>query len=244
MREKRARSSRFLSRLAFQTQSWFVPNAAKRPESVIARRRRTSIGCAKNAVRRSKRSNFEFMMRLKEKYIKEVLPAIKEKFGCKNNLAAARVEKVVVNTGFDPNVRDEKYQEAISNDLSLITGQKPSVRQAKKSIAGFKIREGMPVGMTVTLRKNRMYDFLDRLINVVLPRSRDFRGLPEKNIDQNGNLNIGIKEQIIFPEISTEKAGSIFGIEISVVSSAKSRQEGLELFRRLGFPIIKAESKE
>ncbi|MBU1136878.1 50S ribosomal protein L5 [Patescibacteria group bacterium] len=183
------------------------------------------------------------MLTLKEKYTKEVLPALKEKFGRKNNLAVARIEKVVINTGFDPNIRDEKYQEAIANDLALIAGQRPSARQAKKSIAGFKIREGMPVGLAITLRGNRMYDFLDRLINVALPRSRDFRGLSEKNIDQNGNLNIGIKEQIIFPEISTEKAGNIFGIEISIVSSTKTRQESLELFRLLGFPI-KLKNKE
>ena len=177
------------------------------------------------------------MTRLKEKYKKEVLPALKEKFGHKNSFAVAKIEKVVINTGLDPNVRDEKYREAIVNDIALIAGQKPSIRQAKKSIAGFKIREGMPVGAAVTLRGKRMYDFLDRLINVALPRSRDFRGLAEKNIDQNGNLNIGIKEQIIFPEISTEKASNIFGVEISVVSSAKTRQESLELFKLMGFPI-------
>jgi len=184
------------------------------------------------------------MIRLKEKYIKEVLPALKEKFGYKNDLAAPRIEKVIINTGFDPNVRDEKYQEAISQDIALITGQKPSTRRAKKSIAGFKTREGMPVGAAVTLRDNRMYDFLDRLINVALPRERDFRGLSEKNIDRNGQLNIGIKEQIIFPEISTEKAGSIFGLGIAVVSSTRSRQEGLELFRLLGFPLKPKEIKE
>jgi large subunit ribosomal protein L5 len=177
------------------------------------------------------------MLRLKDKYIKEVIPAMKEKFGYKNDLAVPRIEKVVVNTGFNPAVKDDKVQEEMIHDLALITGQKPAPRQAKKAIAGFKIRKGMTVGLVVTLRGQRMYDFLDRLINIALPRSRDFRGLPEKNIDQAGNLNIGIKEQIIFPEISAESARSIFGLEIAVVTTARNREEGVELFKLLGFPI-------
>jgi len=177
------------------------------------------------------------MIRLKDKYIKEVIPAMKEKFGYKNNLAVPRIERTVVNVGFSPVIRDEKFQEEMAESIALITGQKPSPRQAKKSIAGFKIREGMKVGLAVTLRGQRMYDFLDRLIHITLPRSRDFRGLEEKNIDQGGNLNIGIKEQIIFPEISTESAKNIFGLEVSIVTTVKKRKEGKELFRLLGFPI-------
>lgn len=177
------------------------------------------------------------MIRLKDKYIKEIIPAMKEKFGYKNNLAVPKIEKVVINTGFSPITRDEKFQEGISQDMTLITGQRASFRQAKKSIAGFKTRQGMKVGLAVTLRGKRMYDFLDRLIHVVLPRGRDFRGLDEKSIDQNGNLNIGIKEQIIFPEISTENARNFFGLEISIVTTAKEKKQGKELFRLLGFPI-------
>lgn len=177
------------------------------------------------------------MLKLREKYIKEAVPAMKEKFGYQNNLAVPKIKKVVVNLGFSSGEKDEKYQEELSRDLSLITGQKPSVRQARKSIAGFKIREGMAVGLAVTLREERMYDFLDRLIHIVLPRSRDFRGLPEKNIDRNGNLNVGIKEQIIFPEISAENTRNIFGFEISVTTTAKTKEEGKELFKLLGFPI-------
>jgi large subunit ribosomal protein L5 len=177
------------------------------------------------------------MLRLKEKYIKEIIPALKEKFGYKNNLAVPRILKVVLNTGFNPTLKDEKVQEEIANNLALIAGQKAVVRQARKSIAGFKIREGMGVGLSITLRGQKMYDFLDRLVNIALPRSRDFRGLPLKNIDQAGNLNVGIKEQIIFPEISAESAKNIFGFEITVVTTAKTRQEGIELFKLLGFPL-------
>ncbi len=178
-------------------------------------------------------------MKLKEKYQKQVIPAMKEQFGYKNDLAVPRITKVVVNTGFNPADRNEKLQEEIAHDLALITGQKPVSRQAKKSEAGFKIRAGMVVGLSVTLRKQLMYDFLDRLINISLPRSRDFRGLKEKSVDQNGNLNIGIKEHIIFPEISTESAKNIFGLEITVVTTSKERKSGLAIFKLLGFPIKK-----
>ncbi len=177
------------------------------------------------------------MLRLKDKYTKEVMPAMRERFNYRNNLAVPRIEKVVLNTGFSPITRDDKFQEEIAQNMAIIAGQKPSFRQAKKSIAGFKTREGMKVGLAVTLRGQRMYDFLDRLIHIVLPRGRDFRGLDKKNIDQNGNLNIGMKEQIVFPEISAESARNIFGFEIAVVTTAKTKKEGKELFKLLGFPI-------
>jgi len=177
------------------------------------------------------------MLRLKEKYTKEVIPAMKEKLGYKNDLAVPRIAKVVINTGFNPVAKGEKVQEELAHDLSLITGQQSALRQARKAVSGFKTREGMIIGLAVTLRGQRMYDFLDRLIHIALPRGRDFRGLPEKNIDQAGNLNIGIREQIIFPEISAESARNIFGFEISIITTAKSRQEGMELFKLLGFPI-------
>lgn len=178
-------------------------------------------------------------MSLKDRYFKQVVPAMKEKFGYKNILAVPRIVKVVINTGFNPNDKDKKIQKEIIDNLTLIAGQKTVQCQAKKSEAGFKIRQGMIIGAKVTLRGQRMYDFLDRLINIVLPRSRDFRGLPKKNIDQAGNLNIGIKEQIIFPEISTENTKNIFGFEIAVVTTDKGRKQGIELFRLLGFPIQK-----
>jgi len=178
------------------------------------------------------------VMRLKEKYQKEVVPKLKEEFGYRNDLAVPRLEKVVVNTGFNPVVRDEKTQEEMARHLSLITGQKPFPRPARKAIAGFKIRAGMTVGLAVTLRGDRMYDFLDRLIHIALPRTRDFRGLPEKNIDEKGNLNIGIKEQIVFPEISAESAKNIFSFGIAIKTTARNHKEGVALFRLLGFPLI------
>ncbi|MEA2113706.1 MAG: 50S ribosomal protein L5 [Patescibacteria group bacterium] len=179
------------------------------------------------------------MLKLEEKYHKQAVLAMKEKFGYKNNLAVPRIVKVVINTGFNPEKKDKKAQEEIARDMALITGQKPAPRQAAKAVSAFKTREGMVVGMVATLRGKRMYDFLDRLINIVLPRSRDFRGLLEKNVDERGNLNIGVKEQIVFPEISAESAKNIFGLEIAVVTTAKNHQEGVELFKLLGFPICK-----
>lgn len=176
-------------------------------------------------------------MSLKEKYLKETREKLKKEFDYQNNLAVPKIEKVVVNTGFNPANKDEKAIQDIARDLALITGQKPADRPAKKAIAAFKTRQGMIIGLQVTLRGQRMYDFLERLINLALPRSRDFQGLDEKNVDQAANLNIGLKEQIIFPEISAENTKNIFGLEIAVVSSTKKRQEGLRLFKLLGFPI-------
>lgn len=177
------------------------------------------------------------MLSLKEKYIKEVIPKMKEAFGYKNDLAVPRLVKVIINTGFNPGSKNEKAQKEMAQDLALITGQKSVVRQARKAEAGFNIKAGMPIGLMVSLRKQRMYDFLDRLIHIALPRSRDFRGLAKTNVDTNGNLNIGIREQIIFPEISAESAKSIFGFQITVVTTAPDRKQGLELFKLLGLPF-------
>lgn len=175
--------------------------------------------------------------RLQEKYHKEAVPKLKEKFGYKNIFAVPKITKVVINTGFNPAAKDDKVQEEMARDLALLTGQKPTLRRARKAIAAFKIREGMTVGMAVTLRRKMMYDFLDRLISIALPRGRDFRGLSESCVDQAGNLNIGLKEQIIFPEISTESARAIFGLQVTVTTTAKTKKEGEELFKLLGFPI-------
>ncbi|MFH1611827.1 MAG: 50S ribosomal protein L5 [bacterium] len=177
------------------------------------------------------------MNRIKEKYNKEVAPKLKEKFGYKNIFSIPKISKVVVNVGFNPTTKDANVQEDIVRDISLIVGQKPSLRPARKAIAGFKIRENMIVGVAVTLRREKMYDFIDRLVSISLPRSRDFRGLSRSCVDQSGNLNIGIKEQIIFPEISTESAKNIFGLQVTVSTTAKSKEEGEELFKLLGFPI-------
>jgi large subunit ribosomal protein L5 len=185
------------------------------------------------------------MIHLKEKYKKEIVPKIREKFGYKNIMAVPRLEKVVVNTGFgkltvSQHGDDQKKTiESIVNDLAMITGQKPLKTKAKKPISTFSLRKGMIIGAKVTLRKQKMYDFLERLIHMALPRTRDFRGLSPDSVDKKGSLTIGIKEHICFPEVSPEKAKSIFGMEITVATSAKSKEEGLELFRQLGFPIKK-----
>lgn len=183
------------------------------------------------------------MLRLREKYEKEVVPQMMERFGYKNKMAVPKIEKVVINTGFGRQVsgktadEQKKIIEAILEDLALISGQKPILKKAKKSISGFKIKKGMPVGATVTLRRKRMNDFLERLIHIALPRLRDFRGIEPKSFDKEGNLTIGIKEQIVFPEISPEKVKNIFGLEITIVTTAKKREEGIELLKLLGFPI-------
>ncbi len=183
------------------------------------------------------------MMRLKEKYQKEVVPEMMQKFGYKNTMAVPKIEKVVINTGFGRLVagkttdEQKKIQQAILNDLALLAGQKPILTKAKKAISGFKTREGMPIGAMVTLRKKRMNDFLERLIYIVLPRSRDFQGIDPKAISLEGNLSIGIKEHIAFPEILPERAKNIFGLEITVVANAKTKERGIGLLKLLGFPI-------
>lgn len=164
-----------------------------------------------------------------------ILEKYRKKYG--NNLAAPRIEKVVVNVGIGKIVKEPKMIERIERDLAKITGQKPAVRNAKKSISGFKLREGTPVGLKVTLRGTRMYDFIDRLISVALPRSRDFQGLPPSSIDEAGNINIGIKEQNIFPEVTYESLKDIFGLEVTVVTNAGSREKGIAFLKTMGFPI-------
>ena len=182
-------------------------------------------------------------MQLPEKYTKEAIPAMMEKFGLKNTMAVPKIEKVVINAGFGKLIsgktseEQKKFYQAILDDLSLICGQKPQITVAKKSISGFKVRKGMPVGARVTLRSQRMYDFLERLIHIGLPRSRDFGGISLKSFDRKGNLTIGIKEQIVFPEILPERAKNIFGLEITIVTTAKNKEKGIELLRLLGFPI-------
>src|SRR3989344_5982781 len=171
-----------------------------------------------------------------EKYKKEVMPAMQTKFTYGNVMAIPRIEKVVVNCGVG-RIRDEKDRTEIQKYLALITGQKPAPRAAKKAIASFKTRQGLVIGYQVTLRGKRMYDFLSRLVAIALPRTRDFRGLDSKSFDPKGNLTIGIKEHIVFPEMIGEDYRFLFGIEVTVVSSAKTREEGIELLRLLGFPI-------
>jgi large subunit ribosomal protein L5 len=178
-------------------------------------------------------------MDLKTKYKKEVIPKMKEKFGFKNDLAVPKIEKVIVNVGL-PRViteRDPQYVGMVKESLMKITGQKPIETYARKSISGFKIKKGMVVGLKVTLRGKRMYDFLTKLINVALPRIRDFRGIPQTSVDKSGNLSLGFSEHLVFPEIKPEDVQKTHGLEVVIVTNAKDREKGLELFKLLGFPF-------
>lgn len=184
------------------------------------------------------------MPRLQKKYREEILPKLKKELNCSNNLMAPRLEKVVVNVGFGSKTKESKYQEVIENTLMRITGQKPLNTIARKSISNFKLRQGTVVGMKVTMRNKRMYDFVDKLINVSLPRVRDFRGLRTSVVDTNGNLNIGFKEHLSFPEISSDEVEQVHGLEITLVSTAKNKNDGYLLFELLGFPFNKDLKKE
>lgn len=173
---------------------------------------------------------------LQTKYKKEVVPGLMKEFEKKNPMAVPRIEKVVVNVGVG-RIRDEKQLEAIRNSLALIVGQKVAPRPARVAISAFKTRKGLIIGYTATLRGRRMYDFLDRLVNIGLPRTRDFQGVQEKSFDQKGNLTIGVKEHIVFPEMIGEDIRQIFGFEVTVVTNAPKRNEGIALLRAMGFPI-------
>ncbi|MGE5553256.1 MAG: 50S ribosomal protein L5 [Betaproteobacteria bacterium] len=175
--------------------------------------------------------------RLKEKFLKEVVPALRERFKYKNPMQVPRIEKVVINMGVGDAVADPKALDAAVADLTTITGQKPVITRAKKSIAAFKIRQGMAIGAKVTLRGDRMYEFLDKLFNVALPRIRDFRGLPSRAFDGRGNYTLGLKEQLIFPEIDYDKVDKIRGMDVVVVTTAKTDEEAGELLRLMGMPL-------
>ena len=173
----------------------------------------------------------------KEKYIKTVQAEMKKKFGYKSVMAAPQIKKVVVNVGIGKIVKENDKIEEVVNAMTAITGQKPVKTKAKKAIAGFKTRAGMEVGVKVTLRGARMWQFIDRLVGATLPRTRDFQGITRKSVDKGGNISIGIKEHLIFPEILPEKVKYIFGLQVTISTTAHSQEEGLELFKLLGFPI-------
>ncbi|RDV83375.1 50S ribosomal protein L5 [Ammonifex thiophilus] len=178
-----------------------------------------------------------YVPRLKKKYQEEVVPALMEKFGYKNVMEVPKLIKIVINMGLGEAVQNPKVIDAAVEDLKAITGQMPLITRAKRSIAGFKLRAGMPIGAKVTLRGHRMYDFLDKLINVVLPRVRDFRGVSPRSFDGRGNYTLGLKEQIIFPEIDYDKVDKIRGMDITIVTSAETDEEARELLRLLGMPF-------
>ena len=176
-------------------------------------------------------------VRLYEKYKKEITNTLKDKFNYKNDLEIPKLEKIVINMGVGEAVKDSKKIEVAVKELAAISGQKPVVTKSKKANASFKLREGMPIGVKVTLRKNKMYEFIDRFVNVALPRVRDFRGVNPKSFDGNGNFSLGLKEQFVFPEIEYDNVDSVRGMDIIFVTSAKSDDEGKELLSGFDFPF-------
>ena len=177
------------------------------------------------------------MARLKQHYQKSVVPALVKEFGYKNVMAVPKIQKVSVNIGLGEATQNAKLMDGAVNELGQIAGQKPVVTKAKKSIAAFKLREGMSIGAMVTLRGDRMYEFLDRLMNVALPRVRDFRGVSSKSFDGRGNYTLGVRDQLIFPEIDYNKVEKVKGMNISIITSAKTDAEGLALLKHMGMPF-------
>jgi len=175
--------------------------------------------------------------RLKEIYLRDVAPEMKKKFGYQNIMEIPRLEKITLNMGLGEAVTNVKILDSAAEELSIVAGQKAVITKARRSIAAFKLREGMPIGAMVTLRRNRMYEFFDKLVNVALPRVRDFRGISGKAFDGRGNYALGIREQIIFPEINFDKIEKIKGLNIAIVTTAKTDEEGKELLRLLGMPF-------
>ncbi len=177
------------------------------------------------------------MARLKELYEKDIKKTLKTKLGFKNDMAIPKIEKISINMGVGEASQDKGKIDGAVNDLKLISGQQPVITRARKSVAGFKLREGVNVGVKVTLRKQKMYEFLDRLVNIALPRVRDFRGLSKKSFDGKGNFSLGLKEQIVFPEIDYDNLDSLRGMDITIVTSAENDEQGLELLKSFNLPI-------
>lgn len=175
--------------------------------------------------------------RLQERYVREVAPALTREFGYRNPMSVPRIEKVVINMGLGEAIQNAKIIDTAVGDLATLTGQKPVVTKAKKSIAAFKLREGMSIGAMVTLRGDRMYEFLDRFMNIALPRVRDFRGVSAKSFDGRGNYTIGLKDQLIFPEIDFGKVDKVRGMNVSIITTAKTDEEARALLRQLGMPF-------
>ncbi|MFD2445223.1 50S ribosomal protein L5 [Bacillus sp. CGMCC 1.16607] len=179
------------------------------------------------------------MNRLKEKYVKEITPALMSKFSYKSVMQVPKLDKIVINMGIGDAVANAKALDVAVEELATITGQKPVVTRAKKSIAGFRLREGMPIGAKVTLRGERMYEFIDKLVSVSLPRVRDFRGVSKKSFDGRGNYTLGVKEQLIFPEIDYDKVSKVRGMDIVIVTTANTDEEARELLTQIGMPFQK-----
>jgi large subunit ribosomal protein L5 len=180
-----------------------------------------------------------YIPKLQEQYEKEIRSALKQELGIKNDMQIPRVDKVVINIGVGEASQDSKLINGVVEELGLISGQKPVITKAKKSIAGFKLREGQAIGAKVTLRKQRMYEFIDRLVNIALPRTRDFRGISHKSFDKKGNYSLGIREQLIFPEIDYDKVQNVRGMDITIVTTAETDEHAKALLTHLNFPFAK-----
>jgi large subunit ribosomal protein L5 len=182
--------------------------------------------------------------RLSDLYKKEVVPAMMKRFSYKNTMQVPRLEKIAINCGVGEATQDQKILETVVRELTVITGQKPAITRAKKAISNFKLREKIAIGCKVTLRSGKMFEFMDRLISLAIPRVRDFRGVPDKSFDGRGNYTLGLKEQIIFPEIDVDKIERIFGMDITFVTTAKTDEEAYELLKGFGMPFRKREASE
>lgn len=185
----------------------------------------------------------DYIPRLKKQYREEVVPALVEQFGYENPMRVPRLVKISINKGVGEGSANQKVLDDAVEELRIISGQHPVVRKARKAVSNFKIREGMPVGVSVTLRDARMYEFLDRLITLALPRVRDFRGIPDRSFDGRGNYTLGVKEQIIFPEINVDKTDRISGLDITFVTTAETDEEAHALLKAFGMPFVRRESK-
>ena len=185
----------------------------------------------------------DYTPRFKQRYRDDVVPALTEQFGYANAMQVPRLTKIVVNKGIGEASQNKKVLDDAVEELRTITGQQPTPRAARKSISNFKLREGMPVGVSVTLRGDRMWEFLDRLVTLALPAVRDFRGVPDRSFDGRGNYTLGVKEQIIFPEIDIDRVSAITGLDISFVTTAETDEEGMALLRALGMPFIRREAQ-
>jgi large subunit ribosomal protein L5 len=186
----------------------------------------------------------KYVARLRAEFDEKIVPAMIEKFGYKNRMEVPRLDKIVINMGVGEATQDKKKVETAAQEMELIAGQKPVITKAKKSIAQFKLREGMPIGVKVTLRRERMYEFLDRLVTVALPRVRDFRGLNPKSFDGRGNYAMGLKEQLVFPEINYDRIEKVRGMDIIVTTTAKTDEEARELLRLFNFPFPREEDQK
>jgi len=215
-----------------QPQGQSKPQGKKaKPEQVEAAAEETSGKPARH------KANNRATARMREKYVKEVLPALMRQFSLDNPMAAPKLEKIVVNMGVGEATQNAKVIDPAASEVGLITGQKPVVTKAKKSIAAFKVREGMPIGVMVTLRGDRMYEFFDRLVNIALPRVRDFRGVPTKSFDGRGNYTLGVRDQLIFPEIDYSKVEKMKGMNITIVTTAGNDDQARALLKHMGMPF-------